>query len=207
MREPTIHELPRYFHLLSDRELRSIQPMFLGLHRDAALDRWGAAYGEHFGAARTLDGAAFRECYGRDLDAVIRLLATDDREGFEAQERNAGEGLASRGVPFAEVAVSIHLLDEFAADLFTADSYRHRAFDKLSLVRVVLMATAYSTRGNVRPPTAQIPTLAQAEIDLIHRALEATGNNKVKAARILSISRHRLYDKLRKTDGAPPIIP
>jgi len=50
------------------------------------------------------------------------------------------------------------------------------------------------------PPSApgELPTVQQAEIDLIRRALESTGGNKLQAARMLRISRHRLYDKLRK---------
>ncbi|MFN7972567.1 MAG: sigma 54-interacting transcriptional regulator [Acidobacteriota bacterium] len=52
------------------------------------------------------------------------------------------------------------------------------------------------------PADAALPTLAEAEVDLIRRALQATGNNKVQAARMLRISRHRLYDKLRRVEGA-----
>jgi transcriptional regulator with PAS, ATPase and Fis domain len=45
---------------------------------------------------------------------------------------------------------------------------------------------------------ADIPSFAEAERDLIARALDATGGNKLQAARLLRISRHRLYDRLRK---------
>jgi transcriptional regulator of acetoin/glycerol metabolism len=45
---------------------------------------------------------------------------------------------------------------------------------------------------------ARVPTLEEGEKDLIVRALAATGGNKVHAARMLRISRHRLYDKLKK---------
>lgn len=40
--------------------------------------------------------------------------------------------------------------------------------------------------------TTQIPTLAQAELELIQRALQASGGNKSQAARILGISRSHL---------------
>ena len=58
----------------------------------------------------------------------------------------------------------------------------------------------YLVRGAASPPMdgAQLPTFEQAERDLIRRALEEAGGNKLQAARALRISRHRLYDKLRK---------
>ncbi len=43
-----------------------------------------------------------------------------------------------------------------------------------------------------------IPTLEDAEAALIRQALDATHGNKQKAARLLRISRHRLYDRLHK---------
>jgi transcriptional regulator with PAS, ATPase and Fis domain len=50
------------------------------------------------------------------------------------------------------------------------------------------------------PPAdaSSVPTMQQAEIALILRALEITGGNKLRAAQLLRISRHRLYDQLRK---------
>jgi DNA-binding NtrC family response regulator len=39
----------------------------------------------------------------------------------------------------------------------------------------------------------------RAELELIQRALEKTGGNKLQAARLLGISRHRLYDRLKKS--------
>jgi DNA-binding NtrC family response regulator len=43
-----------------------------------------------------------------------------------------------------------------------------------------------------------VPTFADLERDLVRRALESTGGNKVQAARLLGVSRKRLYAKLRK---------
>jgi two-component system nitrogen regulation response regulator GlnG len=40
--------------------------------------------------------------------------------------------------------------------------------------------------------------MEESERELIRRALAATGGNKLQAARMLGISRHRLYDSLRR---------
>jgi DNA-binding NtrC family response regulator len=44
----------------------------------------------------------------------------------------------------------------------------------------------------------ELPTLAEVERALIERALRVTNGNKSHAAKRLGISRHRLYDKIRK---------
>ena len=53
-------------------------------------------------------------------------------------------------------------------------------------------------RGPVAPVAEVVPTIEEAECDLIVRALRATGGNKLRAARMLGISRHRLYDRMRR---------
>ncbi len=50
----------------------------------------------------------------------------------------------------------------------------------------------------VAPPPPDIPTVAEAESALIVRALAATKGNKRRAAQLLGISRHRLYDRLHE---------
>ncbi len=61
------------------------------------------------------------------------------------------------------------------------------------------------TQGNGATPSLayeSLPTLEQAERDLIDAAIERCGGNKSKAAAILGISRTRLYRKLREM-GVP----
>ncbi|MFZ0889689.1 MAG: sigma-54 dependent transcriptional regulator [Candidatus Binataceae bacterium] len=57
-------------------------------------------------------------------------------------------------------------------------------------------------RGGLLPgkaePAGYMPTFAEVERDIVRRALESTGGNKVQAAKLLSISRKRLYAKIRK---------
>lgn len=52
--------------------------------------------------------------------------------------------------------------------------------------------------SGARARGSAVPTFAEAECSLIKRALAATSGNKRRAAQLLGISRHRLYDKIRK---------
>ncbi len=52
--------------------------------------------------------------------------------------------------------------------------------------------------GGPRPGDPEIPDVHRAEEELIRRALDKTQGNKLQAARMLGISRHRLYDRLRR---------
>ncbi|MGD0076556.1 MAG: helix-turn-helix domain-containing protein, partial [Candidatus Binataceae bacterium] len=53
---------------------------------------------------------------------------------------------------------------------------------------------AMDSRGSAGP----VPSFAEVERDLIRRALESTAGNKVQAARLLRISRKKLYAKIEK---------
>jgi transcriptional regulator of acetoin/glycerol metabolism len=55
-----------------------------------------------------------------------------------------------------------------------------------------------STPTPVSPDGSAIPTMEEAERELIRRALQSTSGNKLQAARLLGISRHRLYDSMRR---------
>jgi transcriptional regulator with PAS, ATPase and Fis domain len=67
-------------------------------------------------------------------------------------------------------------------------------------------AVAESHNGNgsgppdvsLQAPAVPIGSFAEAEKDLIARALESTGGNKVAAAALLRISRKKLYAKIAK---------
>lgn len=59
------------------------------------------------------------------------------------------------------------------------------------------------------PDDYELPTLADAEARLIRLTLQRFAGNKVRAARSLGISRHKLYERLRKlglmgVEGASP---
>ena len=54
------------------------------------------------------------------------------------------------------------------------------------------------SKGATPEPERSIGTFADAERDLIARALKATAGNKVQAAALLRISRKKLYAKIEK---------
>jgi two-component system, NtrC family, response regulator HydG len=143
---------PRYFHLLSDAEVRDLGPVvqILRERRAEVLDGWWARYVSHFGSARTLSEPDFRELCGRDIDAVVDNLLDGDMEGFEVDVRALGADLLDRGVPFAEVVVSLHLFEESASEQFQTrlrimikGPSVYLAFDKLSHCRIILLAATY----------------------------------------------------------------
>ena len=53
-------------------------------------------------------------------------------------------------------------------------------------------------RPSSREPEQSIGTFAEAERELIARALKSTDGNKVQAATLLTISRKKLYAKIEK---------
>jgi transcriptional regulator with PAS, ATPase and Fis domain len=56
--------------------------------------------------------------------------------------------------------------------------------------------TTPSSGSSSLPPS--VPTFAEAERNLIARALETTGGNKLRTAKLLGISRKKLYAKIAK---------
>jgi transcriptional regulator with PAS, ATPase and Fis domain len=143
---------PKYFHLLSDREIRALRPMLelLRDRREAVLERWYELYVAHFGSAVTLSAPAFRDLYGRDLDALVRNLLDGDMDGFEADMERLGHELVEHGVPFAEVVASLHLFEESSAEQFQRrlkvlikGPSVYQTFDKLSHCRMIVLSTSY----------------------------------------------------------------
>ena len=51
---------------------------------------------------------------------------------------------------------------------------------------------------SLQAPAVPVGSFAEAEKDLIARALESTGGNKVAASALLRISRKKLYSKIAK---------
>jgi DNA-binding NtrC family response regulator len=63
----------------------------------------------------------------------------------------------------------------------------------------VTITLASAAARSEEPPPAHHPlSFAEAERDLISRALASTGGNKLQAAKLLGVSRKKLYAKIAK---------
>jgi DNA-binding NtrC family response regulator len=146
---PPAIEGPRHFHLLWDTELEELRPVLESIqkHRDAVLDHWYLLYVLHFADVRALSRAEFMEIFGAELDATLKDLLDQDMDRFAADIARNGERLAERGVPFSELIVSMHLFEESATSAFPsfppAMPRTYLAFDKLSHIRMIVLADTY----------------------------------------------------------------
>ncbi|HNF96244.1 MAG TPA: sigma-54 dependent transcriptional regulator [Pseudomonadota bacterium] len=146
--------LARHFHLLSDADLQALAPVLRHLReqRTRVLDEFYKRYLIHFGQEVSLGFSDFSALYGRDLDAMVRHLADLDMDDFAAEVRAVGYEMSERGVPFAEVISSLHLLEEAVGTVLGPAVARgelqprvFQIFDKLSHCRIIVLAGAYFT--------------------------------------------------------------
>ena len=165
---------PSHFHLLWDRELDELRPVLtIVLDRlDEVISHWHALYVLHFGNDRTLTEHEFREIVAPSLASEIRDLLAKDMDSYAAHTIGVGELLAERKVPFSEVVVSLHLFEESAFGVFP-DSPQpalniYTAFDKLSHIRMILLAGAYF-RSESALATARIQALEREASRLSHQ--------------------------------------
>src|SRR5271166_1883085 len=140
---------PRYFHLLWDTELDELRPVLESIRkqRNHVLERWYQLYVLHFADHRALPKTEFMEIFGSELDSTLKDLLDKDTDQFAADITRIGEQLAERGVPFAELIVSMHLFEESAATAFPSFPplmpRTYLSFDKLSHVRMIVLADTY----------------------------------------------------------------
>ena len=140
---------PRYFHLLWDTELDELRPVLESIRkqRNHVLERWYQLYVLHFADHRALPKTEFMEIFGSELDSTLKDLLDKDMDKFAANITRIGEQLAERGVPFAELIVSMHLFEESAATAFPSFPplmpRTYLSFDKLSHIRMIVLADTY----------------------------------------------------------------
>src|SRR5262249_16053365 len=91
--------------------------------------------------------------------ANTRYLLDGDMDGYAIGTIRAGEQLAERRVPFAEVVASQHLYQQAVYRLFAVPGTElYTYLDKLNHVRTILMVDAYF-RSQAADSGAHIPAL------------------------------------------------
>ena len=147
--------MPLYYHLLTSEDVERLAFVLeiLRAKRREVLADWYQLYSVHFGDDRTFGESEFLRLFGDELDAIIETLLAGDMPALGRAEQKVGERLFARNVPFSEIIASMHLFEESAAK-----QYRKRItvlargldipilFDKLSHVRMILLAEAYYGR-------------------------------------------------------------
>jgi transcriptional regulator with PAS, ATPase and Fis domain len=128
--------------------LETLRPMLMSvLNRlDEVLAYWYERYLLHFGNDRSLTEAEFRSIFADALTRTTNHLLAGDMDSYSRAVMRTGELLAERRVPFSEVIASLHLYEEsvFAVLPCPTDPLKaYGTFDKLSHIRMILLADAY----------------------------------------------------------------
>jgi transcriptional regulator with PAS, ATPase and Fis domain len=199
---------PRHFYLLFEEELEALRPMLrVALERmDDVINYWYQLYVVHFGDDRTLGELEFCDLFQRSFGDNTRHLIDGDMDGYAIATIRTGERLAERRVPFAEVVASLHLYEEAVYQVLAPspppmDVYTR--FDKLSHVRIILIADAYF-RSEVAVAGARIKAL-EREAARLPRNQRLSFYGLVGAGPAM----RRLYDRIEavgKTRGTVLIV-
>jgi two-component system, NtrC family, response regulator PilR len=153
----------RHFYLLFEEELEALRPtLHVVLERmDEVINHWYQLYVIHFGDDRTLGELEFNDLYKNALAGTTKHLIDGDMDRYAIDTIRAAERLAEGRVPFAEVVASLHLYEEAVYNLFAPAPPKldlYTCFDKLSHVRIILIADAYF-RSEVAVAGARIQAL------------------------------------------------
>jgi transcriptional regulator with PAS, ATPase and Fis domain len=187
---------PRHFHLLWDDELEALRPILERVLNglDQVIERWYALYVLHFGDDRSLSQREFFDIFHNSLQENMRHLLAGDMDRYAAGTIRAGETLADHNVPFSEVIASLHLYEEAAYSVFPTSPppslETYTSFDKLSHVRMILLADAYF-RSRAAMAGARIQALEREAARLTRQ--ERTRFHGLVGS---SPSMRRLYEKV-----------
>jgi transcriptional regulator with PAS, ATPase and Fis domain len=160
---------------------------------DDVINYWYQLYVVHFGDDRTLGELEFNDLFKKALAGNTQHLIDGDMDGYAIDTIRAAERLAERRVPFAEVVASLHLYEEAVYRLFAASPPAievYTCFDKLSHVRIILIADAYF-RSEVAVAGARIKALER-------EAARLPRNQRLSFHGLVGVSpaMRRLYDRI-----------
>ncbi len=196
LKKPPPEGRPRHYHLLWDDELKALRPYLkLIVERlDEVVAHWYQLYVLHFGDQRTMSESEFREVFHTALSRNTGHLLKGDMDRYAIDTIRTGEALCERRVPFAEIIASLHLYEESAYSVFPKDPPApleiYTAFDKLSHIRMILLADAYfrsasaSTGARIQALEREAALLAPGERRIFHGLVGS------------SSAMRRLYDRI-----------
>jgi len=192
---------PRHYHLLWDEELEALRPVLIRVleHLGEVVEHWYQLYVLHFGDKRSLSESEFREVFYNALARNTKDLLDGDMDRYAVDTIRTGELLCERNVPFAEIVASLHLYEESAYTAFPKDPPPpleiYTAFDKLSHIRMILLADAYF-RSASASAGARIHAL-ERQATLLAREKRSTFHGLVGS----SAAMRRLYDRIEAASG------
>ena len=187
---------PRHYHLLWDEELEALKPVLSRVleHLSEVVEHWYQLYVIHFGESASLAEPEFRDIFLNSLSRNTRDLLEGDMDRYAVDTMRTGELLCERNVPFAEVVASLHLYEESAYTAFPKDPSVpleiYTAFDKLSHIRMILLADAYF-RSSSATAGARIQAL-ERQATLLARDQRTTFHGMVGSSGAI----RRLYDRI-----------
>jgi transcriptional regulator with PAS, ATPase and Fis domain len=191
---------PRHYHLLWDEELAALRPFLTRVyeHLGEVVEHWYQLYTVHFGDTRSLLKTEFCELFYNALLRNTKDLLDGDMDRYAADTIRTGELLCDLNVPFAEVVASLHLYEESVYKVFPNPQPPieiYTAFDKLSHVRMILIADAYFRSASAT---------ADARIQALERKAALAAREKRSIFHDLvgsSGSMRRLYDRIEAAGG------
>ena len=192
---------PRHYHLLWDEELEALRPVLTILleRLEEVVENWYQLYVLHFGDRRSLSEPEFRELFYNALSRDTKYLIEGDMDRYAIDTILTGELLCERNVPFAEIVASLHLYEESAYTVFPKNPPTpleiYTAFDKLSHIRMILLADAYF-RSASASAGARIHAL-ERQANLVARENRSVFHGLVGS----SAPMRHLYDRIESAAG------